>query len=111
MPEGKEISKKTWNERLGIINGISILGKTQSIVIPFSCSLGFTQYIAALMCNQNKYMHIAACRLSLWENSKKEYNLPPQTMIDMGDFLGGMLKYLKKILCQKLQSQEALQNF
>ena len=42
-------------------------------------------------------MHIAACTGSVSEKAaKKEYNLPPQSMIDMGDFVGGMLKYLKK---------------
>ena len=42
-------------------------------------------------------VHIAACTGSVSEKAaKKEYNLPPQSMIDMGDFVGGMLKYLKK---------------
>ena len=57
-------------------------------------------------------LHIAACTGSVSEKAaKKEYNLHPQSMIDMGDFVGGMLKYLKRILCQELQSQEALQNY
>lgn len=97
VPEGYEIAKKTWNTRLGIQNGISILGTT-GIVIPFSCAAWIHSIHRGVdVAKKTNLLHIAACTGSISEKVTQNYfELPDQAMIDMGDFVGGLLKYLKK---------------
>jgi cobalt-precorrin-5B (C1)-methyltransferase len=98
VKNGKEIAQKTMNARLGILGGLSILGTT-GIVRPFSCSA----YIASIhrgidVALANGCEHIAASTGNSSEKFIAEYyQLPDMALIEMGDFAGGVLKYIKRI--------------
>lgn len=97
VENGEQLALKTMNPRLGIVGGISILGTT-GIVIPFSCSAWIHSiYNGIDVARAEGLTHIAGATGSTSESAvKKLYNLPDYALIDMGDFVGGMLKYSKK---------------
>ena len=97
VADGEKLALKTWNPRLGIIGGLSILGTT-GIVHPFSCSAWIHSIHSGIdVARANDFDHVAAATGSTSEAVvKKLYNLPDFALIDMGDFAGGMLKYLRK---------------
>ncbi len=96
IPGGEEIAKKTLNGRLGILGGLSILGTT-GIVIPYSCAAWIHSIHRGVdVARALGLTHIAGSTGSRSENSVKAfYNLPNEALIDMGDFVGGMLKYVR----------------
>ncbi len=97
VPGGEEIATHTWNPRLGILGGISILGTT-GVVHPYSCSAWITSIHRGIdVCRANGVRHAAACTGSTSESAvQRLYELPEIAFIDMGDFAGGTLKYLKR---------------
>ncbi|BCH27488.1 cobalt-precorrin-5B (C(1))-methyltransferase [Mesorhizobium sp. L-8-3] len=96
VEDGEEIAKKTLNGRLGIIGGISILGTT-GIVIPFSCSAWIHSIYRGIdVARAAGLDHVAGSTGSTSEAAvQKFHDLPEIALIDMGDFVGGMLKYLR----------------
>ncbi len=98
VENGEKLALKTMNSRLGIIGGLSILGTT-GIVRPFSCSA----YIASIhqgidVAKANNIQHIAVCTGSSSEAMiLTKYDLPEMALIEMGDFVGAVLKHLKKV--------------
>ncbi|MDH0746684.1 cobalt-precorrin-5B (C(1))-methyltransferase [Pseudomonas sp. GD03842] len=103
VENGSELALKTMNPRLGILGGLSILG-TSGIVRPFSCAA----YIASIhqgidVAKTNGYMHIAACTGNASEDTmRRVYRLPDIALIEMGDFVGAVLKHLRKVSVDKL---------
>ena len=93
---GEALAAKTLNPRLGIIGGLSILGTT-GIVVPYSCSAwiyGIRQGID--VARAIGLTHVAGATGANSEAAIRKYHhLPEHALIDMGDFVGGMLKYLR----------------
>jgi cobalt-precorrin-5B (C1)-methyltransferase len=97
VPGGEELAQKTWNPRLGIKGGLSILGTT-GIVRPFSCAAWIASIHRGIdVAVAGGQTHVAGCTGSTSETVVQEmYGLPDHAMLDMGDFSGGLLKYLAK---------------
>lgn len=97
VEKGEMLAQKTMNPRLGIVGGLSILGTT-GIVRPFSCAA----YIASIhqgidVAHANQISHIAASTGNLSEQAMiNKFALPPMALVEMGDFVGAVIKYLKK---------------
>jgi len=97
VPKGKELAIKTDNPRIGIMDGISILG-TSGIVIPYS-----TASFAAAIRQQIDVVHSMNDRdvvLTTGGRSedfaRKIIELPDHSFIQMGDFSGYTIKQCAK---------------
>ena len=97
VPGGAEIALKTWNPRLGIKGGLSILGTT-GVVRPFSCAAWIASIHRGVdVARAGGQAHVAGCTGATSERVVQEmFGLPDHAMLDMGDFSGGLLKYLRK---------------
>lgn len=96
VPGGAALAEKTWNGRLGILGGISILGTT-GIVNPYSCAAWIASIHRGIdVARASGFRHVAGCTGSTSEDAvRRHYGLPLEAMLDMGDFAGGLLKYLR----------------
>ncbi|AJM91359.1 MULTISPECIES: cobalt-precorrin-5B (C(1))-methyltransferase [Nitrosopumilus] len=89
VPKGKELGPKTDNPRIGIKNGISILG-TSGIVIPFSTA----SYAASIRQNLDVSIAMGNDTVVLTTGgrsedfAKKIVDLPEHCFVQMGDFSG-----------------------
>jgi cobalt-precorrin-5B (C1)-methyltransferase len=97
IPGGEQLAEKTLNGRLGIVGGLSILGTT-GIVVPYSCSAWIASIHQGIdVARAAGLRHIAGATGAASEAAvRKLYDLPDIALIDMGDFVGGMLKYLRR---------------
>ncbi len=96
VPGGEAIAKDTWNPRLGILGGISILGTT-GIVNPFSCAAWIHSIHRGIdVARAEGLTHVLGATGSTSEKAAQAlYGLPESALLDMGDFAGGLLKYLR----------------
>jgi cobalt-precorrin-5B (C1)-methyltransferase len=97
IPDGEKRAAKTLNARLGIVGGLSVLGTT-GIVTPYSCAAWIHSIHRGIdVARAEGLAHVAAATGSTSEAFvKRFYELPESALLDMGDFAGGTLKYLRR---------------
>lgn len=100
---GETLAEHTMNGRLGILGGLSVLGTT-GVVIPFSCAAWIASIQRGIdVARAAGLGHVAAATGSTSEAAVQAlYGLPEIALIDMGDFAGGTLKYLRRHPVAKL---------
>lgn len=96
IDRGEEIARHTLNPRLGILGGLSVLGTT-GVVVPYSCSAWIDSIRRGIdVARAAGLGHVAGCTGSTSERVARElYDLPDLALLDMGDFVGAVLTYLR----------------
>jgi cobalt-precorrin-5B (C1)-methyltransferase len=96
IPGGEVLAAKTLNPRLGIVGGLSILGTT-GVVVPYSCSAWIHGIRRGIdVARAMGVTHVAGATGTASEAAvRKLHSLPEIALIDMGDFVGAMLKYIR----------------
>ncbi len=95
IEDGATLALKTLNPRLGIVGGLSVLGTT-GIVVPYSCAAWIHSIHRGIdVARALGLDHVAGATGSASEAAvQKLHGLDEVALIDMGDFVGGMLKYV-----------------
>jgi len=96
IPGGEKLAEKTLNGRLGIEGGLSVLGTT-GVVVPFSCAAWIHSIHRGIdVARALGLAHVAAATGKTSEAAVKSHcGLADTALLDMGDFVGGTLKYLR----------------
>jgi cobalt-precorrin-5B (C1)-methyltransferase len=103
VPRGEELAKKTFNPRLGIVGGISILGTT-GVVVPYST--------AAWLASVTQEIDVAAAQglrqLVLTVGARGErlarnlFPLPEEAFVQIGPFFGDALRHCARAGIEKV---------
>ncbi|MCW4117141.1 cobalt-precorrin-5B (C(1))-methyltransferase [Aurantimonas sp. MSK8Z-1] len=104
VTNGAELARHTWNPRLGIVGGLSILGTT-GIVHPFSCSAWIHSIHRGVdVARAAGLEHVVGATGSSSEAAARARypELPEIAYLDMGDFAGGLLKYMRQHPVERL---------
>tara|TARA_R110002020_G_scaffold29585_7_gene93400 strand:+ start:25043 stop:26152 length:1110 start_codon:yes stop_codon:yes gene_type:complete len=96
IENGAELALQTWNPRLGIIGGLSVLGTT-GIVHPYSCAAWIHSIHRGIdVARAEGFAHVLGATGSSSEKTAQTFHrLSDLACLDMGDFAGGLLKYLR----------------
>lgn len=96
VENGRALAEKTWNPRLGILGGLSILGTT-GIVVPYSCAAWIHSIHRGIdVARALGLGHVVGSTGDASERAAMaRLGLPLEAYLDMGDFVGGLLKYLR----------------
>ncbi len=94
---GEALAHRTANARLGIVGGLSVLGTT-GVVIPYSCAAWVHAVHRGVdVARAAGLDHVGAATGRGSEAAlQARLGLPDHAMIDMGDFAGALLKYLRR---------------
>ncbi len=97
IPGGEALAARTLNGRLGIVGGLSVLGTT-GVVVPYSCAAWIdTIHRGVDVARAMGLQHVAASTGSTSEAAvQRLHDLPDTALLEMGDFVGATLKYLRR---------------
>lgn len=104
VPGGADIAKRTFNPKLGIIGGISIIG-TSGIVRPFSAEA----FVHSIRREIEVCQAVGAERLVINSGARSERylkelypNLPPQAFVQYGNYIGDTIRMANQIGVKKI---------
>lgn len=104
VPEGEVIAQRTFNPKLGVIGGISIIG-TSGIVKPFSSEA----FVRSIRKEIEVAKALSLSRLVINSGAKSERHvkekypeLPPQAFIHFGNFIGETLSIANELDMQQV---------